>query len=343
MKKEKFIALLSKKLSAEIIEEDHVLLEKMIQDNEEYKKISVKLGIYFKQKEEYQPNITRLNQVWEMIKVDQNENFSGKFDYSEQKKRPFSYPNWLRVAAMLVFLIGGSILGHRLVSNNVRRNFETVITTNEKTFKLLDDGTKIWLNKNSTLSYNKAFGQHKREITLEGEAYFDVVKNISVPLFIHAGNIDIEVKGTAFNVNAYKSSKDIEVALVRGLVQVSDRLNSNRRFLLHPNEKLTFNNSENIEQGNFLVRSVETEALWNDTKWIADTLTFNKEKLKDLVVRMEKKFDLKIEIQSEKLKEKRFSGTFVSENVEQVLAALKLSYPLRYTINNRLVIIKEDK
>ncbi len=342
MEKEQFTELLSKKLSGQIAEEDRILLEKMIDNDKECKKISVNLDNYFK--EEYsKANISQLNQVWELIEANRSENFGGKFDYAEPKKNPFLYSSWLKIAAVLMVLIGTSITGYYLFLNNTNQNFETVIAINEKIFKVLDDGTKIWLNKNSTFSYNKAFGQQKREITLEGEAYFEVVKNSSVPLFIHARDIDIEVKGTAFNVNAYNSSNEIEVALVRGLIQVTDRLNHKRRVLLHPNEKLTFNNSKNVEQHNFLVKQVKTEILWNDTKWIADTLTFNKEKLKDLALRMEKKFDLKIEIQSEKLKEKRFSGTFINENIQQALEAIKLSYPLTYTINNRLVIIKDEK
>ncbi|MEJ7779016.1 MAG: DUF4974 domain-containing protein [Daejeonella sp.] len=131
--------------------------------------------------------------------------------------------------------------------------------------------------------------------------------------------------------------------VLRGLIQVSDRLDSKRKVLLHPNEKLIFNNSQNIGQNKFLVRSMKSGALLNDTKWIADTLIFNKEKLRDLTVRMEIKYDLKIEIYSEKLKDKRFSGTFTNENIQQALEALKLSYPLTYTINNRLVVIKDQQ
>lgn len=78
-----------------------------------------------------------------------------------------------------------------------------------------------------------------------------------------------------------------------------------------------------------------------EIKQTDDTLIFRKEKLKDLAIRMEKKYQLKIEIQSEQLKEKRFSGTFSTETIQQALEALKLSYPLTYTISNGLVTIKD--
>lgn len=341
MEKEKFIKLLSKKLSGEITEEDNVRLDRMIDGNEEYRLLAVKLDRHFKETTDFKPNTAQLNHVLETIKTDGDENFNGKFDYSKPKRNLFLHTNLLKMAAMFVVLVGTSILGYHLLSNNKGQNFDTLTTTKGKTFRMLDDGTKIWLNKNSTMSYNKAFGQHKREIILEGEAYFDVVKNTAIPLVIQVGNIDIEVKGTAFNVNAHKDVQQIEVALVRGLIQVSDRLDSKRKVLLHPNEKLIFNTSENSKQNEFLVKSMELEALLNDTKWIADTLLFKKEKLIDLVVRMEKKYDLKITVQSEQLKEKRFSGAFTNETINQALEALKLSYPLTYTINNRLVVIKD--
>ncbi|RYH21996.1 hypothetical protein EON65_19830 [archaeon] len=146
--------------------------------------------------------------------------------------------------------MGTGFLTYKLLNHPADQQLETVITTNKKAFRMLDDGTKIWLNKNSTFSYNKAFGKDKREITLTGEAYFDVARNTAIPLFIHAGDIDIEVKGTAFNVNAYKDSRIIQVALVRGLIQITDRSDLKRKVLLHPSEKLTLTTSKNNEQHN---------------------------------------------------------------------------------------------
>lgn len=343
MEKEKFIALLSKKLSGQLALEEIQSLDSITSQNEEYRLLAVKLENYFEQKEEIKPNTKQLDQIWKMIEISEAENVETKLSDLQPKPISFSFKNLLKVAAVIVVLMGTSFLSYKLFNSSVFDNFETLTTTNDKTFKLLDDGTKIWLNKNSKLSYNAAFGQRKREIILTGEAYFDVAKNQAIPLFIQAGNIDIEVKGTAFNVNAYQGKDDIEVALVRGLIQVTDRLDSKRTVLLHPNEKFTLNSANHNKEHHFFVRAIEKEALLNDTKWIADTLTFNKEKLVTLAVRLEKKYDLKITIESEKLKEKRFSGTFINENIQQALEALKLSYPLTYTINNRLVVIKDEK
>jgi len=342
MKRKKFLDLLSKKLSGQIALDEIEQLDRAIRDSEEYKFISEKLDDYFQKRANSETNTEQLHNVWKTIRVGENEDFDTKFNYKQPTKGSSVFKNLLKVAAVLIVLFGVGMLGYHLPGNKAGQNSNLVTTEDGKTFRVLDDGTKIWLNKNSRLSYNGEFGRHKREIVLEGEAYFDVVKNKNIPLFIRAGNIDIEVKGTAFNVNAYKGSPQIRVALVRGLIQVTDRLDK-RKVLLHPNEKLIYNNSQNMEQHEFLVKSMESEALLNDTRWIADTLIFNKEKLIDLAVRMEKKFNVKIEIHSERLKGKRFSGVFIDENIQQALESLRLSYPLTYTINNRLVVIKDEK
>ncbi|SFH40050.1 FecR family protein [Pedobacter insulae] len=341
MEKDEFLKCLSSKLSGEISVADEALLEQAIENNEEFKRLASEFEHYFKQHTVGSSNLEQLNHIWEMILIAEEEGFKEKFNYSLPRKAIFAGLPMLKIAAMLVIFIGASLLGYQFLYRNADPGLVKIVATNQKLFKMLDDGTKIWLNKRSVISYNEDYGKHKREIFLEGEAYFDVTTNKKVPLIIHASKIDIEVKGTAFNVKAYKENKEIQVALVRGLIQVTDKLDSNHKILLKPNEKLIFSATENKAQNNFMVLAMASQVLLGDTKWVADTLVFRKEKLKDLVLRMEKKYDLNIEIQSEQLKEKRFSGTFTNETIHQALAALKLSYPLTYTINKRLVVIKD--
>jgi ferric-dicitrate binding protein FerR (iron transport regulator) len=100
------------------------------------------------------------------------------------------------------------------------------------------DGTTVVLNENSRISYNADFGKVKREIFLEGEAYFDVARNPEMPLIIHAKNVDIKVLGTYFNVKAYPSDKGVETSLIKGAVEVSSKLYPGQKVLLRPNEKV---------------------------------------------------------------------------------------------------------
>jgi transmembrane sensor len=338
MKRNVFLKLLSQKISGEISEAANQELVKAIDRNPAYKEIASEL---MSNKAESTADLAsrELEKIWTKIDV-ANESHTEKFDFNAPKKLA-PYTQILKIAAILLLLIGAAVSSYQLLyrSNN---KLENIATGNEKTFKVLDDGTKIWLNKQSTISYNQDFGKRKREIFLTGEAYFDVVKNKAIPLFIHAGNINIEVKGTAFNINAYKNQPQIQVSLLRGSIQITEKSNKIPLVLLRPNEKFIYKNSLD-ENGNprFYIVSVPVHKIVKEVKWIADTLVFKKEKLKDLALKMEIKYNSKIEIQSERLKEKRFSGTFTDETLQQALEALKLSYPLTYTINNKLVVIKD--
>ena len=341
MNRQKFIKLFSQKISGKINAENQDLLNVAISENEHYKALADDLENYLrKQPTTVSPDgQQQLNQIWATVGANENEQFKGKYSYSKPNKIVRS-AIWIRSAAAIMIIFFAGLLLYQRLNRQQPTEFEQLTTQEVKTFKMLDDGTKVWLNKHSTLRYNKGFGASAREIIIEGEAYFDVVKNNQVPLYVHAGNIDIEVKGTAFNVKAEKNSKDIEVALLRGLIEISDRLNNNS-LLLRPNQKIIYNTQLKDKENKLQMKLVNPAVLLAETRWIADTLVFRKEKLKDLVLKIEKKYDVKIDIQSEALKEKRFSGIFINETIEQAIASLKLSYPLNYTINKRLVVIKE--
>lgn len=333
MKQDKFLLLLSKKLSGDISIEEIEQFNNAVNGSEEYKQTADKLSKYFNHHNNKNSKTDKLRNTWATIAKAEHTDFEGMYDYTAPKSNTKVL---LKIAALLVVTLSMVLIGYQLLKN-VEQEMNTV-STNQKSFTQLEDGTKVWLNKNSSIRYNTSFGKHKREISLKGEAYFDVVKNSAVPLFVHVGNIDIEVKGTAFNVDAYPTKPAIEVALIRGSIQISNKLDTTTKVLLHPNQKVIVSNTG---VGKFIVMPVNELDLLGETKWTSDTLTFYKEKLKDLVIQLEKKYELKIEIQSAKLKEKRFSGTFINETLQQALAALKLSYPLTYTIDNKLVIIKD--
>ncbi|RZK43427.1 MAG: FecR family protein [Pedobacter sp.] len=332
MTRDKFIELLSKKHSTQLNPEELEVFEQEIEKNDAHRELAHKVEQYFNVKQNPVTSIAKLDLLWAKIKDADNVKAHENFKISRSKgKLIFSF--FAKIAATVILVVGISIASYKLL-NTEKNNANDLNAKNEKVFKVLDDGTRVWLNKGAVLTYNREFGKEKRDITLKGEAYFDVVKSV-VPLIIHAGKLDVEVKGTAFNVDASPHSESISITLLRGAVEVRDRQDLRKKVLLKPNQKLVYKN--NITRVNFLNANI----LLKETEWTADTLSFNKEKLEDLVLKLQKKYDLRIEIHSAKLKDKRFSGTFINESIQQVLEALKLSYPLTYTIQNRLVIIRE--
>ncbi|MET0571930.1 MAG: FecR family protein [Pedobacter agri] len=344
MNRQKFVKLFSQKISGKIDSKNQDLLNVAMKDNEYYRELADDLENYlYKQPISVNPHShQQLTEIWAKIEANENKQFKGRHSYSKPK-RSLGSTTWFKTAAAIIIIFIAGLLVYGVIRRRHFTEFEQLSTQEVKIFKMLDDGTKVWLNKYSTLSYNKGFGKGMREITIEGEAYFDVVKNNKVPLYVHAGNIDIEVKGTAFNVKAEKNSKNIEVALLRGLIQISERINKNNSLLLHPNQKIIYTTQQKENKNNLQLKLVNPFILLSEIRWIADTLRFRKEKLKDLALKMEKKYDVNIDIRSEALKEKRFSGIFINETIEQAITSLKLSYPLNYTINKRLVVIKEQE
>lgn len=165
-----------------------------------------------------------------------------------------------------------------------------------------------------------------RAITYPETYLYSSVKN--------ACNINIEVKGTAFNVNAYKTNKAIEVLLVRGLVEVSNKYNKDNKVLLNPNQLLTAPTNNQKELA-FNIKTVDTIPVKNIALSYLDTLVFKKEKLKDLAKQLKKKYQVVINIKTDALKEKRFSGMFGKESLSEALEALRISFPFSYKIDSK--------
>lgn len=342
MDKQNFLLLLSKKLSGEIGIDEAAQLQQAIQQHEAYQNISDQMTLYFESADATkEPPLAQLNKVWEAIyQASGSDTFVFKYKDQAPEKKKFFSSVIFKAAAALLIIAGVAFATYSVFKEEQNTGLITIRTSGGKLFKTLDDGTNVWLNRGSVLKYNPGFGKTKRLVFLEGEAFFDVVKNSSVPLYIHTGEINIEVKGTAFNVNSYQKSAEIEVSLIRGLIEVSSTKDQDRKVLLRPNQKLSFDRRNTIQGQSFHIVSLPAEFQRQTTKWTQDSLIFKKEKLKDLALQLEKKYKVKITILNDELKEKRFSGMFTAEGLNEALEALKISFPFKYKITGQLVIIQ---
>ncbi len=345
MEKRRFLTLLSLKFTSGLSDRENEQLEQAIQSNAEYEKIAYELTRYFGHKDKsLSDHQDKLREVWKTINdMESKPEFIQKYDFRQPANLVvFRLNSLLKIAAVLFIILSTVLLIYNFYPRAKLPVFISLSTNGNKLFKTLEDGTKIWLNRGSSLKYNNDFGLTKREIFLEGEAFFDVAKNAAIPLFIHTGNINIEVKGTAFNVNAWKIRETIEVSLIRGLIEVSNNLENDRKILLKANEKLIIPAGVSLTGENKLyhIALLDSGMQAKDIKWTRDSLTFKKEKLKNLVVQLEYKYKVKIEIRNEKLKNKQFTGVLRNELLTEALDALKLSYPFTYTFSNKQVIIK---
>lgn len=268
-------------------------------------------------------------------------------------------------ASMLAFIIiliskNSFELNSQIAEVQFKNEISTKIGSKSKL--LLPDGTTVWLNSSSMLTYDKNYGNSIREVSLSGEAFFDVVKNANKPFIIHTAKLDIKVLGTAFNVKCYPGEKTTETSLIRGSIEVTLK-DRQEKIKMKPNEKLVINNDE-ISTQNLVSSSTQSQTVIQkpiislshlsilkldstvvETAWVQNRLVFNGDTFEDIALKMERWYAVKITFTDESLKLKRFTGSFEKESVVEALEALQFSSPFvfSYQIKNDAIIISKHK
>lgn len=186
-----------------------------------------------------------------------------------------------------------------------------------KTFKItLSDGTMVNMNAGSSLKYPVQFIKgHNREVVLEGEAFFDVTKDKKHPFIVKTRGVDVKVLGTKFNVSSYKEDADINTVLVEGSVSLSGATASNENTMLVPGEKGTWNKQKTA----ITVEKVDTRFY---TEWINGEIVFRKTAFKDIIIKLERSYNVTIENNKKELLDKKFNASF-NKNIESIETVLE--------------------
>lgn len=231
---------------------------------------------------------------------------------------------------------------------------EINVPVGSKTMITLSDNTKVWLNSGSTLRYSDYSDADKREVYLEGEAFFDVVENKHKPFIVKTTDISIKVLGTKFNVKSYPGENFVETTLIDGLIvieEITARKEQKMNITLHPNQKATFTRAtkelalDGISRKKItpmpikkvsIIEKVDPEPI---TSWKDNKLIFNNELFRSLLPKLERWYDVEIQLEDTVINNYRYTGLFEKETVEQALEALKLATPFEYTINKNIIKI----
>jgi ferric-dicitrate binding protein FerR (iron transport regulator) len=225
-----------------------------------------------------------------------------------------------------------------------------------KTNIVLPDGSKVWLNAGSKITYDKVFGETLREVSLIGEAYFDVVHNAARPFIIHTRAMDIRVLGTEFNVKSYPDEKTTETSLIRGSIEVTLKQRSAEKIILKPNEKLVVSNeianqpektlipkkkmirhTPIINLGTLNYFSLDSTIL--ETSWVNNRLVFEDESFEEIAHRMSRWYGVNFLFKDEDVKNLRFTGNFRNETVVEALKAMQITADFTFKIEDKNVII----
>lgn len=233
----------------------------------------------------------------------------------------------------------GDKLTYQIDKDLKKLTYNTLKVPNGKTFELeLTDGTHIHLNAGSSLKYPVNFIKgEERRVFLVGEAYFDVAKDANQPFIVSTEKLNIRVLGTEFNVSSYKGSKDINTVLVEGSVAIykeDDVYNNKTSTHLTPGHIATWSNVKK----NISIDKVDTREY---TAWIDGKLIFKRRTFGEILIVLERHFDIEIENTYEALNSERFLASFDTESIEQILEYFRKTNEFSYEINNNKIIIKQ--
>lgn len=269
-----------------------------------------------------------------------NHNPSFRWEKEAKPNRVIFYrPTFLRVAAslaVLIILVSGAIfvvnvLKQRSVSMTWNEK-KTVM--GEKSIVTLLDGTRITLNADSKLKYPVGFGDESREVSLEGEAYFEVTHDANKPFVVHAGNISTTDLGTKFNVNAFPNEETIIVSLEEGKVEVSTNKSGTKKeeVILSPTQQLVYDKEKETSK-------IEAFDSQKAIGWKDNILVFDNEPLSKVLIPLERYFGVKFEIANQSLADRTIKANFRNESFWTVVKVVEKATGLTYktiTKNNEL-------
>jgi len=298
--------------------------------------------------------------LWESIETEIKIKDDPKHKFKSKTNR-ISYfaiaASWLIMAllgASLSWFIPGK------TENIAVKTTEYNVPIGSKSIIKLPDGSTVWLNAGSKLTFNSEFDKNERSVNLIGEGYFSVVSNRIKPFKVVTSDIEVQALGTKFNVKAYPEEKTITTTLEEGEIQVQilnkKGKTENSRVKISPKEKMVYyknglieaepiqnkvkvQNTQIIDNTISLEEDINTELYtsWKSGEWIIEGIS-----LKCLAPMLERKYNMTIKFEDEELQRFKFTGTIQNETVEQFLKALSYTAPIKYSIERDTINLLLD-
>lgn len=233
--------------------------------------------------------------------------------------------NWMRIAATLILMIGGSWMAYIYLYS---AGTITLASGDAVLSQTLPDGSTITLNKNATVKYPKKFTGSTREVTLDGEAFFNVAADKQKPFIIHANEADIEVVGTSFNVKT--NTNQTEVVVETGVVQVSKKL---KGVVLNPKEKATVKKNTELP-----IKEKTEDELHNYYRTKA--FVCNNTPLSRLVPVLNDAYGANIVISNTELNDLRITTTFNNESLDNILEVLSGTFNINIVKKDGQIVLE---
>ncbi len=294
---------------------------------------------------ELKKEFIRLRNTYSLIRLmpDKDDPANGEVGFNrfmhqrKQKRVRIVLYKTLAYAASIALLVGvvWSIafrVGHNSIEPVVAQIHEIQVPAGQRTKLTLGDGTIVWLNSKSKLTYPAHFTDNERNVQLSGEAYFEVAANPQKPFTVTVEDMKVTALGTAFNVLGFPETGQVQVALFEGSVRLTSQ--SGQETLLNPNQ-LAF-----CQNGKTEVVPIQylEYYLWKDGIY-----AFVNEPLIDIMRKLELYYDVSINVTDTSISKYKYTGKFRQlDGVETILSVLQKSYPFRIEKkNNSNYILKK--
>ena len=262
---------------------------------------------------------TLRNEIWQQIK---------KANY---RKRIQKFAALAATILLPIFIFSTTYFYFQADKYKQKPNI-TTSNNGQKAEFTLPDGTSVHLNSGSKLSYNSEYNGNVREVTLEGEAFFDVIPNKDKPFIVKTSVFNIEVLGTSFNVSIYNDENIAETTLIEGKVKLTLNDAQSQPIYLTPSQKFVYSKSN--KKGNIYLTDEEYELAWKN-----GILIFKAESLEEVFHKMERWYGVTIHYDKNNIINDQFTGKFKALTIQEMMNILRMHYNLKYKIENNNIYI----
>lgn len=234
-----------------------------------------------------------------------------------------------RIAAVLIL---GLVLGISWLYLNRVKDTVRVLAEDTPVEVILEDGTRVTLNRNSSFRYSDTFDQQERRVFLSGEAWFDVARDTSRPFVVDAGAALVEVLGTSFNVNAYRNNPAVEITVQSGMVALSSKADQQDQIVMKAGSGGTYNKSRKELK---LIPSSDP----NSISWMTRELVFNGSSLQEVCELINKVYGVRMIVLNQELASCPITVTFSDQSLESVLRVLELTLDLQISVDGKEITL----
>ena len=250
-----------------------------------------------------------------------------------------------RIAALFViFSIIGILylIGRNIETNNKEENAHEYVQksnpSGQKSKIFLSDGSVVWLNAKSTISYYKHFTDSSRNISLDGEAFFDVASDTLSPFIVNANGVNVEALGTQFNINTRIANDEVSIALIEGVVKVftEKRKKAKDENMIYPGEGIIISAQHN----SFSNFTFNPSDLYNPySSWKDGIITFNGDSYKEFVSKIQLWYGIEIHAEGIPSSDWDIRGNFLNESLENIMIAISYNKDFTYKIDRKKLML----